>query len=137
MYLVSGTQADKASNNKLVAMKVSRLHRTYKGDPSKVADSDEESDESDDEIEEDPLLEFKYIPHHGGVNRIRMMGKNGNQVAATWADTGKVHVWDMASVFKSLDQPGLRTDNIKPVYTVNNHKTEGFAMDWSPRVTGK
>jgi hypothetical protein len=28
MYMIAGTQADKASNNKLTVMKLSRLHKT-------------------------------------------------------------------------------------------------------------
>ncbi len=47
-------------------MKASNLHKT------RVADSDdEESDFSDDGLDEDPIVEYKCIPHEGGVNRLR------------------------------------------------------------------
>lgn len=133
MYLVAGTQADTPSANKIFVMKASRLCRTYKGSGM---ESDEESDDEGDDIDEDPVLEYKTIKHHGGINRVRVMARSGVQIAATWAETGQVHIWDLADTVKSLDQPGFRADVRAPLHSVTRHKTEGFAMDWSSRVGG-
>lgn len=55
--------------------------------------------------------------------------------AASWAETGKVHIWDVRPLIEALDVPGYtldrkRTNNL--AYTVNTHgRAEGFAMDWA------
>jgi len=67
VYTVTGTQADKASNNKLLVMKLSQLARTRHDDGS-----DEDDDEDDDSPEDDPILEHVYIKHEGTVNRVRV-----------------------------------------------------------------
>jgi ribosome assembly protein RRB1 len=68
MYLVAGTQADRASNNKLVVMKLTQLHRTKHDED----EDDAELSDSDDDDEEDPVMEVQVIPHQGGVNRVRV-----------------------------------------------------------------
>ncbi len=57
--------------------------------------------------------------------------------AASWSDTGKVHIWDMTDNVKSLDVPGSGTYDIKPVHTISSHREEGYAMNWSSRTMGK
>lgn len=132
-FLVSGTQADKPQNNQINIMKISRLHKTRYDDQS-----DAESDNDAAALDEDPIVESKTVKHVGGVNRIRVMPHEEVHVVSTWADTGKVHIWDLTEIVNSLDSPGTRADtNIKPVHTVNAHKTEGYAMAWSSRVPGR
>lgn len=60
-------------------------------------------------------------------------------IAATWAETGKVHVWDLTDPMASLEIPGTpATINQKPLVTINNHgREEGYAMDWSSLDTGR
>lgn len=57
---------------------------------------------------------------------------------ATWAETGKVHIWDVRPLIESLDVPGYQIDRTrtnKPVFSATAHKrAEGFALDWSPHV---
>ncbi|KAJ7446420.1 WD40-repeat-containing domain protein [Mycena galericulata] len=141
-YLVAGTQADTAKNNEVVVYKLSSLHRTQKdGDDS---DSEEENDDEDENLDEDPIVEFRSIPHVGGVNRIRVQPlPPSSQLppvsqpyhVASWAETGKVHIWDVRPLIESLDVPGYSVDKNRthsPVYTVNSHgRAEGFAMDWA------
>ena len=54
---------------------------------------------------------------------------------ATWAETGKVHIWDIRPLIESLDVPGYQLDRSRthtPVFTINSHgRSEGFAMDWA------
>ncbi|KAJ7161343.1 WD40-repeat-containing domain protein [Mycena crocata] len=142
-YLVTGTQAHVATDNEVVVYKLSSLHRTQKdGDDS---DSEDENDDDDDEnLDEDPIVEYRSVPHVGGINRIRAQPlPPSSQLppvsqpyhVASWADTGKVHIWDVRPLMESLDVPGYSVDKRRthtPVYTVNNHgHAEGFAMDWA------
>jgi ribosome assembly protein RRB1 len=63
-YLVAGSQAESFSDNKLYVMKMQKLHKTK--------NDDESSDDDEDAEDEDPVLEFKTISHHGGINRVRV-----------------------------------------------------------------
>jgi ribosome assembly protein RRB1 len=109
-------------------------------------DSDSEDDENEEcynDLDEDPVLEYRSISHFGGVNRIRAQPLPSNQPlpdlsqpyhVASWAESGKIHIWDVRPLVESLDVPGYtyskeRTN--KPVFTIDSHRTEGFAMDWA------
>ncbi|KAF5385166.1 hypothetical protein D9615_001342 [Tricholomella constricta] len=140
-YIVSGTQADSAKNNEISVYKLSSLHRTQKdGDDS---DSDDDEDD-DDHLDEDPILEYRSIPHLGGVNRIRaqplppstpLPPVSQPYYVSSWAETGKVHIFDVRPLIESLDVPGYSYDKSRvhsPVFTIESHgRAEGFAMDWA------
>ncbi|KAJ3112009.1 ribosome biosynthesis protein rrb1 [Phlyctochytrium bullatum] len=125
-YLVAGSQAEREKDNKLYIMKMSDLHRTKH-------DDDDEADDDEDDLDDDPILDFRTIPHNGGVNRVRTMPHPEAQVVATWSETGKVYVWDISQHYQALDTPGLiPPKDLKPIYAVERHgRMEGFAMDWS------
>ncbi|WBW70682.1 assembly chaperone for ribosomal protein Rpl3, WD repeat protein Rrb1 [Schizosaccharomyces osmophilus] len=132
MYLAGGSQAINNSENELTVMKASHLCRT-KHD----AEDDEDSDNSD--VEDDPILEHRSIPTKGACNRIRASPISTNDpqkksFLASFQETGKVHVWDIAPHLQSLKSPGnlVSRNQNNPVHTVNQHKTEGYALDWSP-----
>ncbi|KAK7463892.1 Ribosome assembly protein rrb1 [Stygiomarasmius scandens] len=145
-YLVAGTQADTAKNNEVRVYKMSNLHRTQKdGDNS---DSENEEEDDDDDLDEDPILEHRSIPHLGGVNRIRaqplppaspLPPVSQSYHVASWAETGKVHIWNVRPHIESLESPGYTFDKTqanKPVFTINSHgRSEGFAMDWASSGT--
>ncbi|CUA67541.1 Ribosome assembly protein rrb1 [Schizosaccharomyces pombe 972h-] [Rhizoctonia solani] len=141
-YVVTGTQADIPSKNEVMVMKMSRMCKTQKDN----ADSDDSDDEDDDAEDEDAILEFRSIPHAGGVNRIRaqplasLPSVTTPYHAATWAETGKVHIWDIRPLMESLDVPGYvlqKSQTSKPVHTVNQHgRTEGFGLDWGTPIGG-
>ncbi|OZJ04836.1 hypothetical protein BZG36_02327 [Bifiguratus adelaidae] len=133
-YVVTGTQAEKAKDNEVIVMKMSQLHKTQH-------DDDEDEDDDDEGLDEDPLLEHRSVKHFGGINRVRVMPQQSasQQVAATWADTGKVHIWDLSHMTASLNQPGYgsRTKHAL-LYTIDSHgANEGFAMDWSTTTAGR
>ncbi|PPQ71120.1 hypothetical protein CVT24_009856 [Panaeolus cyanescens] len=138
-YIVTGTQADTAKNNEVMVLKMSSLHKTQKD--GNDSDSDNDNDDDDDALDEDAILEHRSIPHVGGVNRIRAQPLSSYPQAsqpyhvATWAETGKVHIWDIRPLLESLDVPGYNLDKTKsrtPVFTINSHgHAEGFAMDWA------
>lgn len=101
-------------------------------------DSDDEEDP--DALDEDPVLEHRSIPHNGCVNRLRMMPRHQNkQIAATWSETGKVHIFDLTPYMMSLDAPGTPLPkSSKPFATINNHgRYEGYAMDWAGLDVGR
>lgn len=143
MYMVTGTQADSTDKNKLVLMKVSRLHRMKRNksvEDGESSDSASDDDNDNDGLDEDPVLEFRSFKHQGGVNRVRCMPHDQVQVVASWADTGRVHIWDLSEQWRSLDSPGTKAPSagsVSPVHTVKSHSCEGFAMDWSPRISGR
>lgn len=132
MLMVAGTQADNADSNKLIVMKMSRLSQMKNSENS-------DDDESDDEnVDEDPIVETRYIDHNGGINRVRVMPHADVNFTATWSDTGKVHIWDLTETVKSLSSPGIQAKSkLQPVHTVTTHSTEGYAMDWSSRTPGR
>jgi len=107
-------------------------------------DNSDSDEEDDDALDEDAVLEFRSVPHQGGVNRVRaqplppsspLPQASQSYYAATWADTGKVHIWDIRPLIESLDVPGYSWDKLrtnKPAFTINSHgRAEGFAMDWA------
>lgn len=105
------------------------------------SDSENDGDDDDDNLDEDAILEHRSIPHVGGVNRVRAQpmptypSPSEPYHVATWAETGKVHIWDVRPLLESLDVPGHALDKTrvnKPVFTIDSHgKAEGFAMDWA------
>eukprot|EP00057_Strongylocentrotus_purpuratus_P020692 XP_011675166.1 PREDICTED: glutamate-rich WD repeat-containing protein 1 isoform X1 [Strongylocentrotus purpuratus] len=120
-------------------MKMSNMNRTSK--PSEEDDDDEDDDDSDDEDDKHPELETAMIDHLGSVNRIRRTTVGDRQVAASWSDTGNVHIWDLSDPLQALESPAamakyMRQNNSKPLYTFNGHVAEGYALDWSPTVPG-
>lgn len=129
VQVVAGTQASSPEDNEVAIMKMSELHRAR---PRSDSDS-----ESDDEVDGDPILESRSIKHRGGVNRIRSMPQHSS-VVATWADTGKVHLWDISKQLDSLNGKNAAgiSNNPPPISTFGGHADEGYAMDWSPVQQG-
>ncbi|KAJ3074788.1 ribosome biosynthesis protein rrb1 [Podochytrium sp. JEL0797] len=126
-YIVAGSQADKLKDNKLYVMKMSDLHRTKHDN-----DDDMEDNSDDEDLDDDPVLEYKTVPHNGGVNRVRAMQHPESHIVASWSELGKVHIWDLTSVVASLDTPGVTVNpNHKPLFNVDAHRNEGYALDWS------
>jgi ribosome assembly protein RRB1 len=110
-----------------------------------IADSDSDEDEDDENaLDEDAVLEHRSIPHLGCVNRTRaqplpagspLPPTNQPYHVATWAETGKVHIWNVRQLIESLELPGHAYNKAQaqtPVFTIDSHgRTEGFAMDWA------
>lgn len=109
--------------------------------PADESDSDDDADDDDENVDEDAILEYRSIPHMGGVNRIRaqpipsLPPITQPYHVASWSETGKVHIWDVRPLIESLDVPGYSYDKSrsnKPVFTIESHgRAEGFAMDWA------
>lgn len=138
MYAVAGTQAEsrKARDNELLIMKLSGLSRMDR-------DHDEDSDEDDDDDDEnaEPILETKSIPLSSTTNRIRAHQvpqtdplKPPTTFTATMAENAEVLIHNITPHLFSFDNPGtiISQQQSKPVSTLRMHRTEGYALDWSP-----
>ena len=112
-----------------------------------IGGSDDDEDDEDEEgaLDEDAILEYKSLPHMGGVNRLRAQPMPSYPSTstqpyhvATWADTGNVHIFNVLPFFQALDTPASTFDatkHSKPIYTISAHgKAEGFAMDWAASI---
>jgi ribosome assembly protein RRB1 len=114
-----------------------------------MPDSDDDEDD-DDEVEDDPILTFRAIPHAGCVNRIRArplalplsLGPPAPPAAyhvATFSETGKVHIFDVAPQLHSLLYPAAANAPLVkvPVFTIDSHgRAEGYALDWGNPIGG-
>lgn len=138
MFMVTGSQADRADKNKITLLKVSDLNKTHVKAESDDENSDEEEDDDDEGLDDDPTIEHMNINHHGGVNRIRSMPQSPG-VIATMSDTGKAHIYDLTANLASMMGKGPRVNapNTKPAFTYSGHQEEGYALAWNPLVPGR
>lgn len=66
---------------------------------------------------------------------------NDVSLAATWAETGTVYIYDFSAELNMVDDQNEVTNYVSTknsvVQAFSGHQTEGFALDWSPTVKGK
>eukprot|EP01133_Synstelium_polycarpum_P011519 gene11519-13438_t len=136
MYMVSGTQADQAKNNKVLVMKVSSLYRTKHDEDDSDAEVSDNEEEDDDNIDKEAVLTTNFINHNGCVNRIRAMEQQSN-IVATWSDSRQVYIWNIHNNLRELDGENKAVKNQSPIHVVTSHKDEGYALDWSPTTVGR
>ena len=128
MFAVTGSQADRADKNKVTLLKLSDLQTTQ---------TDEDDEDEDENVDEDPTIEHVNVAHAGGVNRIRSMPQNPGFVA-TMADTSQVHIFDFSDSLRSMMTKGPRgVAPTKPLFSFRGHRSEGYALDWSPAAAGR
>lgn len=142
MVLCAGTQADTAFSNRLIVMRMYNLQGT-----EKKKDEDESTDEESDEDEEDedkkPQLELAMMPHYGGINRVRVTQRGEQTLAAVWSEKGQVEIFDLRLQLEAVHSSSAMSDFIKqekeatPLFSFAGHMSEGFAIDWSPKVPGR
>ncbi len=136
MYTVAGTQAQskRTSENQLMVMKFSGLAKMSRDDGS-------ESSDDEDAEDADPILESKTIPLASTTNRIRAhqtpsqdSSKPATTVTATMTESSNVFIHDITPHLSSFDNPGtvVTAQQNKPISTIRAHKSEGYAVDWSP-----
>lgn len=155
--LIAGTQADRPEKNKLFLMRWSNLKKNQSRDYE-----DEDAESSDDEDEEEgggedgqegnksknwmPKCHVRTISHAegAGVNRIRSLQSSDatKLIVSTWSERGKVFLWDLSEIHADLksnpDGLGSKSTDIKmkPLFAVDGHRDEGYALDWSRREWG-
>jgi ribosome assembly protein RRB1 len=140
LYMAAGTQADRDTNNKVMLLKLSELHKT-KHDDKDADDSGEDSDDDPEDLDEEPVLEERSFAHPGGVNRLRVCPQHPNLIA-THSDKAKVHVWNAAPYVAALDSAGAAGAKAppakpQPLFTFHNGQGEGYAMAWNPLRAGR
>lgn len=139
LYAVAGTQAEsrKPKDNQIIVIKLSGLSRT---ESNQEEDSDEESD---DEENAEPILETKSISLGSTTNRIRVhqvphsdSSKSPITLTATMLENAEVLIHDITPHVTSFDTPGtmLTPALSKPVATLRMHRSEGYAVAWSPLI---
>ena len=139
VYSVTGTQAEghREKENELLVLKMSGLSKMEKENPE-----DSESESDDDDMGE-PILESKAIPLGSTTNRIRChqtppqsgdYSKPPQTITATMLENAQVVIHDVTPHLSSFDVPGtiLPPSASKPLSTLRMHKSEGYALDWSP-----
>lgn len=158
-YVVAGTQAQQAFENKLLILKLMNMPRTKEsikqeqkekikaekdGGDAADDDDDEESSESESESEDEGEAELAAvsIKQRACVNRVRSRVINDRTFTAAWSECGKVFIHDVTECLKKLDGVATAddfsevTENNKPVYVFTGHLSEGYGIDWSPTVPG-
>ncbi|KAJ6770228.1 GLUTAMATE-RICH WD REPEAT-CONTAINING PROTEIN 1 [Salix purpurea] len=107
------------------------------------SDSDEDSEDEEEGGSAAPILQLRKVAHSGCVNRIRAMTQNPH-ICASWSDAGYVQIWDFSTHLNALAESetevprgGSSVFNQAPIFNFKGHKDEGYAIDWSPRVTGR
>ncbi|KAF4214430.1 hypothetical protein CNMCM5878_009240 [Aspergillus fumigatiaffinis] len=140
VYAVSGTQAagGRAKENELLVIKMSGLSKMEKEN-----ETDSESDSDSDDDSDEPILESKSIPLGSTTNRIRAhqtpsqsadYSRPPQTITATMLENSHVVIHDVTPHLTSFDVPGtvLPPSASKPLSTLRMHKSEGYALDWSP-----
>ncbi|KTG45166.1 hypothetical protein cypCar_00010466 [Cyprinus carpio] len=142
MILCAGTQADTALSNRLIVMRMHNLHETDK-DKDENESSDEESDDDEEDEEKKPELELAMMPHYGGINRVRVTQRGEQTFAALWSEKGQVEIFDLRPQLEAVHSSAAMSAFIKqqkeatPLFSFSGHMSEGFAIDWSPKVPGR
>ncbi len=142
VYAVAGTQAEagREKENELMVMKLGGLSRMDR----ERDEEDSDDDNSDDEETAEPILETKSIPLTSTTNRIRAhqtppadSSKPPTTLTATMTESAQVLIHDITPHILSFDQPGtiITPQQSRPISTLRMHKTEGYALDWSPLIT--
>ncbi|KAI1174116.1 WD domain-containing protein [Nemania sp. FL0916] len=144
MYTVAGTQAEnsRVGENQLMVMKFSGLSRQQRAGEESDSDADSDDDEAEDA---DPILEHRAIPLAATTNRIRAHqipssdpSRPPTTITATMTESSHVYLHDVTPHLASFDNPGtvITPQQNKPISTIRAHKSEGYALGWSPLVPG-
>ena len=139
LYAVAGTQANKGreKQNELMVMKLSGLSRMDRGKD----DDDSDNDDDDEDENAEPILETKSIPLPIATNRIRAWqsppqttSRPPTTLTATMLENSDIQIHDVTPQLTSFDSPGttISLQQNKPLATLKMHRTEGYALDWSP-----
>ncbi|XP_041843748.1 glutamate-rich WD repeat-containing protein 1 [Melanotaenia boesemani] len=141
MLLCAGTQAETALKNRLLVMRMHNLHGTEKENEEEES-SDEDSDDEED-ADKKPQMELAMMPHYGGINRVRVTPYGQQSLAAVWSDKGQVEIFDLRSQLEAVHSSAAMAAFVQQqkeataLFSFSGHMSEGFAIDWSPKVPGR
>ena len=132
VYVVSGSQAFKKTENKLYVMKFVDLGKTLHDEEEAPA-----IDEEEEEEEKDATIYCEALQHRGCVNRVRSL--HGTSIVATWSDERDVSIFNVRGALEIVEQKHRagsndigRTKKLTPLVRSFKHSQEGYALDWSP-----
>ena len=142
VYAVAGTQADsrKSNQNELTVMKLSGLSRMDRVQE----DSDDEDDDDSEDEKAEAILETKSIRLSSTTNRIRAhrfppsdSTKPARTLTATMTEAAETLIHDITPHISAFDVPGtvISPQQNQPLATLKMHRSEGYALDWSPLFT--
>ena len=148
VYAVAGTQAEssRSKENELMILKLSGLSKVDKSGDETDSSSEADSDDENGPTTSDPILESKSIPLPSTTNRIRSFQPPPQPLAdpttipptytATMLEDCQVLIHDVTPQLQSLSTPEkgivIPPSASKPLSTLRMHKSEGYALDWSP-----
>lgn len=157
VYFCGGSQSENTQENKIYVMKWSDMHKTINDDEQISEHSGEDEEDLIEKMNakiKQPNLRFESIPHKGAVNRIRSL--HGSSIVATWSEENEVGIYNISSAINVLDKPPKEDEGVpyNPKKKKNKknqpkkmhggckiagfkHKSEGFALDWSPNTFGR
>jgi ribosome assembly protein RRB1 len=84
------------------------------------------------------FIKFQFV--FFSLKQATMLGDR--HFAATWSETGKVHIWDLSRPLAALDDSNIMAtytrncESPSAAYTFSGHQVEGFALDWSRNTPG-
>ncbi|MCP9258791.1 Glutamate-rich WD repeat containing 1 [Dirofilaria immitis] len=135
-YLIGGTQAEKATNNELIVMKLSDL---YPIESDGVSDNEEDFEEN--ARNKEPKFHAATIPHIGIINRVKMTTLGQSKVCAAFNSQGKVTLWNLTQAMEEIAGIEGRDRIVKrpkerPLFSFVGHQAEGYALSWSPLKMG-
>ena len=151
VFAVAGTQAEgkRTKDNELLVMHLSNLTRMKKGPSDSDSDS---SDEEEENVGNEPLLDTKSIPLPCTTNRIRARqfpsanaSKPPTTLTATMLENATLQIHNITPHLRHFNSAPqlvgpspITPQQNKPLTTLRMHKSEGYALAWSPLIpTGK
>ena len=91
-------------------------------------DLDSDAESSDEDLDEDPIVEQRALRHEGAVNRVRSMRQHPH-IVATWAETGKVHIWDISDPLASMGHSVASTlPGFEPSSAITSNKGKAYVF---------
>ena len=145
VYIVSGSQAEKASENQLYMIKMSNLNKTKYDDDSDVEElSDDDNEDLQEKKNGDAEMNTQVVNINASINRIRCM--NSQKIVATWNDFGEISFYNFKKLYDNLENKNLdKKSSLKKKNKIPESKIlmasfknsdQGFALDWSPLKQG-
>lgn len=64
-------------------------------------------------------------------------------LASSWSELGKIFIWDLSQPIKAVNDSRIMTSYLlnnespEPIFSYTGHLSEGYAMEWSPLISGK
>ncbi|CAH2051225.1 unnamed protein product [Thlaspi arvense] len=143
LYMVAGTQAEKAPHNSIGMFKISNVSGKRRDvvpktvvngdDMEEDDDADDNSDSDESEDEASRLLTMDVLTVYVQCHKTLIS-----------ASLGEILVWDMSSHLNALAESETEGKdgtspvlNQAPLVSYSGHKNEGYAIDWSPATAGR